>query len=339
MQVATQEKPDIRFLKPGFTAIPNTFWKVLTTLKLSELNLLLVLYRYISGYLKTGTVIGEAILLEETNLSRATLYEAKNRLLELGYITITHTSTGRCYYEIAPHLQAVLSDEERKIQGGPSAGTDPHPSGPPDPTLYKERKEKKDQHHYPQLPPTPPPPGNDDEPSISKESSNGRPSHALVNQLKSYGVTEFVAFKLAKTHSEEIITQALSRLKQVQAQNPAGYLVSEISRGGYGQPIKDTTRAIREEHAKINDLRRQERQQEEQAKEQSANRVARLLDQFAQLSPDQQRPLLSELHQQAQQEGFSRLPGWAESHPTYRGLLAEIVARHLVEVRTPVLRE
>jgi hypothetical protein len=41
---------------------------------------------------------------------------------------------------------------------------------------------------------------------------------------------------LYRSHPQEILCQPLVRLRQVAVANPAGYLVSEITRGGYGQP-------------------------------------------------------------------------------------------------------
>lgn len=50
--------------------------------------------------------------------------------------------------------------------------------------------------------------------------------YALADQLKQFGVSEFMAYKLTRNHPEEIISLALGRLKQVAVANPAGYLVS-----------------------------------------------------------------------------------------------------------------
>lgn len=83
-----------------------------------------------------------------------------------------------------------------------------------------------------------------------------------------------MAYKLAKNHSEEVIAQALSRLKNVTAENPAAYLVAEITRGGYGQPAPDKTKLARLEQEKIHQKRRREREQEAQDKDQSSQRVA-----------------------------------------------------------------
>lgn len=159
MQVATEEPPVVSFLKPGFTAIPNFFWDqgVIQNLKPSEQTLLLFLWRYISGYLKTGAIIGEGFLLEKTKFSLATFYAAKRRLCELGYIIVSHTQAGRCYYQLAPFLQAVRSDEERAadpfvkgFDNDPSSQSEGGPSSQLEGPLYKEKKENLDQHHYPQ---------------------------------------------------------------------------------------------------------------------------------------------------------------------------------------------
>lgn len=143
-----------------------------------------------------------------------------------------------------------------------------------------------------------------------------------------------MAYKLTREHPECVIFQALSRLKQVPVANPPGYLVSEILRGGYGQPVKDPTKATRLEHEKLQALRRSEREQEQQAKEQSCSQVAALLQHFDSLPSQRQQDLRLQLESQASQEGFSRLPGWGQSHPLYRGLLSEIVQTELDLVGT-----
>jgi hypothetical protein len=191
---------------------------------------------------------------------------------------------------------------------------------------WKEYKENNDQHHTPSATL---PPQNDDVSCDLFQSTGLETRHALADQLKQFGVSEFMAYKLTRNHPEEIIALAIGRLKQVAVANPAGYLVSEILRGGYGQPVKDTTKATRLEHEKIQALRRNERQREEIAKEQSSAQVTALLQQFESLSANSQQALQLQLEDQARQEGFARLPGWGHSHPLYRGLLAEIVQAQL----------
>lgn len=71
--------------------------------------------------------------------------------------------------------------------------------------------------------------------------------------------------------------QAIARLKHVALENPAGYLVSEISRGGYGDMKADKTAAVRLEQQKIQGLRRAQREKEAQDREQSSSRVGNLL--------------------------------------------------------------
>jgi hypothetical protein len=334
-----QNKEDFKNqLRPGFTAINNAFWdsQLLASLTGGEIRLLLWFIRFTNGFLREFCFIGEENLIKYTKLSRTSLYEAKRVLEEKGLIQVVRTRRS-CRYRLGEELQVLLKEEESTVyKQPPQRGQKPrqgthevrsnelHGSDLPDP--WKEDKDINNQHHVSRATLTP---SHDDVSfnlSLSTASEN---RYALAEQLKQFGVSEFMAYKLTRNHPEEVISLALGRLKQVTVTNPAGYLVSEILRGGYGQPVKDTTKATRLEHEKLHALRRNERQQEENAKEQSCAQVAALLQQFESLSANSQQALRLRLEAQAQQEGFARLPGWGQSHPLYRGLLAEIVQAQL----------
>ena len=350
VQNALAEAPE-GVLKPGFTALPNVLWDsgILFKLKPSAALLLMALYRFTTGYLRSWTCIGETRLLEMTGLSSSTFYEAKRSLCQLGYIQVTHHHPGgRCEYRIAPHLQALRPELDdlaakpvkRRLAGVPSGQSERHPSGQSEPC--KESKEKNDQHqpYQPTQPFTRLASGDDESSSdfpAYADGSNTRPG--LVDQLKRLGVSEFMAHKLTREKSPETIVQAISRLKHVPLENPAGYLVSEILRGGYGEMKADKTAAVRLEHQKIQDLRRSQREREAQEREQSASRVGNLLHRFELLPAEQQEKIRHEALLQAQREGFIRIPGWGESHPLYRGLLSEVVAAAVGEQLSTRLRE
>ena len=325
-------------LRPGFTAINNALWdsKLLDSLTGGEIRLLLWFIRFTNGFLREFCFIGEENLIKYTKLSRTSLYEAKRVLEEKGLITVVRTRRS-CRYRLGEELQVLLKEGEspasKRLISGPKNQVpappevrpgEPHGSGLPHP--WEEDKENNDQHHAPSA--TQSSTRDDVSPDLF-QATNSETRYALADQLKQFGVSEFMAYKLTRNHPEEIISLALGRLKQVAVANPAGYLVSEILRGGYGQPVKDTTKATRLEHEKLQALRRNERQQEEIAKEQSSAQVAALLQQFESLPANSQQALRLRLEAQAQQEGFARLPGWGHSHPLYRGLLAEIVQAQL----------
>jgi hypothetical protein len=147
----------------------------------------------------------------------------------------------------------------------------------------------------------------------------------LVAQLLQQGVHHKVAIRLAHAQPADVIRKAIARLPKVPTNNPVGYLVAEISRGGYKDP--DPTKPLRIIRDEVANLRQAERERDRQAKELSSARVATALEKFTQLPQEQQAGILQELEHQAQAEGFSRLPGWNKSHPAYSGLLAEILAK------------
>jgi len=355
VQTALAEASDVGVLKSGFTAIPNVFWDsgILLRLKPSELHLLLVLYRFTTGYLRSWTCLGETRLLELTGLSSTTFYEAKRSLCQLGYIEVVHRRGGRCEYRISEQLQALKPGDDlpaknpkARILGVPSGQSDRYPSGQPE--SCKESKEKKDQHqayeptNHPSRSSSEPSGVRDDESSISCQDTSSACSSSrssLTEQLRRLGVSEFMAHKLVRQQQPETIMQALARLKQVPLENPAGYLVSEILRGGYGQLKADKTAAVRIEQEKVQVLRRTAREREEQEREQSSSRVVGILQKFEQLPPEQQQRLHAETKLQAEREGFQRMPGWGQGHPLYRGLLSELVAAVLGEKLSTQLRE
>jgi hypothetical protein len=232
-----------------------------------------------------------------------------------------------------------------------------HVSSQSDPMIKKQ--ENEDQHHRTPAPPVPEPFGDDEllEVVIEREQEwNGpdetpdpeeptcapgdtaQPAHQeqpqqparsaelgrLIAQLIEQGVHERVAVRLAKTQTPEVIASAIKRLPKVATTNPAGYLVAEISRGGYKEP--DRTRPIRVIQDEIHRQRQAERERDAEVREQSSAKVAQTVDRFALLPPDHQAEIRDRLRRQAEAEGFTRLPGWSQDHPVYRGLLAEMVA-------------
>ncbi|ODT73392.1 hypothetical protein ABS71_07245 [bacterium SCN 62-11] len=335
MQLAVAEPPAEGVLKPGFTAIPNVLWDsgIMRQLKHSELMVFLVLYRFTAGYLRSWTCVGETLLLQMTGLSASTLYEAKKGLRAKGFLEVKHMVSGRCEYRICEGLQTLRPEAERAVVARfarkASAVSEAHPSGQPEPC--KESKENL-YHHQPQanfrsknLTPTQANRSEGDDELSELKSQRSTLSKRLV-QL---GVSEFMAHKLVRERTPEMIAQAVDRLKVVQVENPAGYLVSEILRGGYGLAVVDKGKLQREEREKIHQLRVSQREEVQAQREQSSQRVAQKLDFFESLGPEQQQRLRVKVEMQARQEGFLRLPGWGPEHPAYRGLLSEVLEAEL----------
>lgn len=331
------QEPDVTsFFDAPFTAISNCLMESIYTDPDANpaTRLLVFIARFSTGYLKSEIVLTESFIVETTGMSRSSVYKAKKELLDAGKITISYTQTGNCVYRLVTELQCLKAASARhtpreKAEKRWGSAAKDHTRPRVETPTNKEIKENIDQQHPDSdlMADSTPVQRRNDDVSVDKNSQLLATGPSLADQLKIWGVSEFMAYKLTRNHNEEVIFQALSRVKQAAVENPAGYLVSEILRGGYGQPIKDPTKAARLDHEKIHHLRRTEREQEEQAREQASSRVSAILHRFESLQPDRQRELCSQLQAQAQQEGFTRFPGWGETHPLYRGLLAEIVAR------------
>ena len=312
----------VPILKPGFTALSNALIDsgLLAQLKPTEVNLFLVLGRFSTGFLRLQAVIGEQKLLELTGASQSSLYEAKKGLVQRGLITIAHTRTGRCLYQLGKLFQPLMTPGEqpegitKPVWAGPSGQLEANPSEQPE--SYKEFKEIQDQHHS--VPDTPD--SNDDAFLVSKV--NGATRGRLMDRLKQLGVNEFMAHRLTKSKSPEIIERAIQRVRTLEVTNPAGYLVSEILRGGY-QEKPDATKAQRDLHREIQEKRQAERLKQEQQHQQSQNQAEQLWQKFLSLPLGHQLELKKKIQSQAEREGFSRLRGWGEEHPTWRGLLLE----------------
>lgn len=327
----------VPILKPGFTALSNGLIDsgLLSILKPTELTLFLILCRFSTGFLRLRAIIGESKLLELTGASPSTLYEAKKGLVQRGLITISHTRAGRCCYTLAKHLQPVLAEGEN-----PEPVAKPtwaKPSGQPSLLPSRESEaikssKKSIDHHTTSGQQTQ---ENDDDllalcsdkggmDCPERTPTPGNEQGLLVAQLKQLGVNEIMAYRLVKTSSDEVIRRALARVKTIQTTNPAGYLVSEISRGGY-QAKPDATKAIRLVHQEIREKRQLEKLQIELQRETAQAKADRLWIAFEGLPRTRQDELKRLVHDQAVREGFSRLAGWGETHPAWRGLLQELM--------------
>ena len=320
---ALSDSPVTALLRPGFTALSNALVDsgLLAKLKPTEVNLFLVLARFSTGFLRLQAVIGEQKLLELTGASQSSLYEAKKGLVQRGLITIAHTKTGRCLYQLGKLFQPLMTPGEqpepvaRPVWAGPSGQLDGNPSEQSE--SYKEFKEIQDQHHS--VPATQNP--NDDA-LLGSESRGGIPGGKLVERLKQLGVNEFMAHRLTKSKPPDIIERAIQRVRTLEVTNPAGYLVSEILRGGYHEK-PDPTKAQRDLHREIQAKRQAERLKLEQQHQQSLSHAEQLWQKFQLLPQGQQLELKQKIQSQAEREGFARLRGWGEEHPTWRGLLLE----------------
>ena len=348
--VESESRPIKTFLNSGFTAFSNEILdNLILKLPWAQARLLIVICRFSTGYLREWCYIGEQKLIDITDLSRSSLYSAKIALQRAGIIEINHSKRGHCLYRLHYRYQALKTASEGTVQlSGPSTVQS---TGP-----MKESKDNlkmyHDHHHDEPINSnddefllnsfsnwkcsrfSEPSPGVEEVSSVEVEteplcvsrSPQLNPTSSLTRRLLEVGVNAFMARRMVQTHSEALIFAALERLKLAESiKNPAAYLVSELSRGGYAPP-SNPLKGITEKHEQIHHRRRTEKLQEERTREASNQAAVTLqLERFQQLPPLQRDLVLRSLHEQAERERFHRLPGWGPEHPVWKGLLAEIV--------------
>jgi hypothetical protein len=108
-QIAVQEVDIVTFFEPRFTALSNNLLETIYTDPSvnPSTRFLLFITRFSTGYLKPEVIMKESFILENTGMSRSSLYKAKGELVDSGKITISHTKTGHCIYRIAAELQCL----------------------------------------------------------------------------------------------------------------------------------------------------------------------------------------------------------------------------------------
>lgn len=364
------EDPIVSFFDPGFTGLRNDLLKAIYTDPATppKIKLLLLVSRYSTGYLKIDTILRESFIVNETGMSRTSLYRAKLELVSEGRLIVRHTKFGKCIYSLPEQLQSLKA-----------ARTSPQRDVPPShmrDACIKRANKEKDQHHE-----APAQQRNDDENSISSSTSSNwrntddpgkvtaavaaqeavtlqepitdqaipqavftkefrrpqaehkgepKPTSSLTRKLLAVGVNAFLARRLTQTHSQELIEAALARVSTSGTiTNPAGYLVAELSRGGYeAAPVSPLVLA-KERSENVHQLRKTERDRADQAREESnRERVLTPLQHYEALEALEKDKILRFLDKRADSEGFSRISHWNSDHPVYRGLLAEIIAQY-----------
>ena len=111
-------------------------------------RLWLLISRYSTGYLKDEVVMREGFVLEQTGMSRSSLYKAKAQLVDEGKITVSYTKYGNCIYRIAAEFQCLKSALEKPKSSAAekaearwqSAAGDQHSPRPE--TIYNKEKKK-----------------------------------------------------------------------------------------------------------------------------------------------------------------------------------------------------
>ena len=346
-QIPEQEDDIVSFFEPRFTALSNDLLHVIYSD--SSVNpatrLLLFITRFSTGYLKPEVIMKESFILENTGMSRSSLYKAKIELVETGKITISHTKTGHCVYRIAPELQCLKSASaqptaaEKAQRRWTSATTDltrPQLETP----MYKEKKKtsETDQQQSALRADRNFAPSNDDEISQSfsnassqqavepdselesqiasleenwtpkqssvdlqpSKSSAARPAITseqgkLARQLHQTGIHWRIAVRLVRENDQQLIQNALARLKdRPNVKHPAGWLVEEIRAGGYNPPAPNPDTLIKQAHQTLADKRQQERQLAEIERDQANQKQLQLWAHFEKLPLDQRQSLIDQ---------------------------------------------
>ncbi len=140
------------------------------------------------------------------------------------------------------------------------------------------------------------------EPEFVKSSAPGRrpaeitPEQGkLARQLHQTGIHWRIAVRLVRENDQQLIQNALARLKdRPNVKHPAGWLVEEIRAGGYNPPAPSPDTLIKQAHQTLADKRQQERQQAELERDQANQKQLQLWDHFEKLPLDQRQSLIDQ---------------------------------------------
>lgn len=147
-----------------------------------------------------------------------------------------------------------------------------------------------------------------------------------LEALQAVGIHYWMARKLARAHSHELIHQALLNLRHRAGtvRNPAAWIVREIERGGYTNPAAAQEERLKNDRAAREALER-DREAQERARAEQASEA--LLARYRQLEPARQR----ELEQLARTElarvspRLAEAPADVETPGPFRSKLLELL--------------
>ncbi len=147
-----------------------------------------------------------------------------------------------------------------------------------------------------------------------------------LEALREVGIDYWMARKLARAHSPELIHQALQNLRHRAGtvRNPAAWIVREIERGGYTNPAVAQEERLKNDRAAREALER-DREAQERARAEQASEA--LLARYRQLEPARQR----ELEQLARAElarvspRLAEAPADVETPGPFRSKLLELL--------------
>ena len=139
------------------------------------------------------------------------------------------------------------------------------------------------------------------EPEVIKGSAAGRSAAItseqgkLARQLHQTGIHWRIAVRLVRENDQQLIQNALARLKdRPNVKHPAGWLVEEIRAGGYNPPAPSPDTLIKQAHQTLADKRQQERQLAEIERDQANQKQLQLWAHFEKLPLDQRQSLIDQ---------------------------------------------
>jgi hypothetical protein len=142
------------------------------------------------------------------------------------------------------------------------------------------------------------------EPEVIKSSASGRPAAVtseqgkLARQLHQTGIHWRIAVRLVRENDQQLIQNALARLKdRPNVKHPAGWLVEEIRAGGYNPPAPSPDTLIKQAHQTLADKRQTERRLAEIERDQANEKQLQHWAHFEKLPLDQRQSLIQQARQ------------------------------------------
>lgn len=246
-----------------WTKCPNELIDLLPEMTDREIQLIFRVLRHTVGRKEEWAELGESQLLEETRLSRSTLYEAKDSLEEDGFLEVDRDRR-RCAYRLGNLAEAAKKRRARREgasspKGVRKSGPPVRESGPsenpdqrgPDfrtqtrpesrtPSISKEREQENlERSSSTELKRTPP----DDaffrsEDQVDQVEPGYPGQRNLVRRMREVGVDELQAERLSRDYPPELLTRCLDELPlHRNVRNPAAHLVAAIKAGGFSVPV------------------------------------------------------------------------------------------------------
>jgi hypothetical protein len=184
---------------------------------------------------------------------------------------------------------------------------------------------------------------NSVEPEVVKSSAAGRPTEItseqgkLARQLHQTGIHWRIAVRLVRENDQQLIQNALARLKdRPNVKHPAGWLVEEIRAGGYNPPAPSPDTLIKQAHQTLADKRQQERQLAEIERDQANQKQLQLWAHFEKLPLDQRQSLIDQARRRLARLSPKMAQAPLDSVPL-RAMILELAQASTMQTSLPML--